>query len=461
LGIDNNNNNSYGKLKLNPKYEVQIRGLTPCEYKMLRNSMQMVGQRIPIIADKDGNIIDGHHRFKICMELGIEPEFETQDFESEEQKLKTIIDVNSARRHYNKWELFESVMTKKPVIEAEVKAEQQLKYPKAGEKGLKPIPIGVKDFTPIDINKIANNDCNLTLEKNNHDSASNRSDSNRVNKLLGKMMDVSHTTISTWEYVKNNANEKQIEDLRNGKVTANKVAAHLKAAEKQRQSIQQAKFINSKYLLPDQATIYCGDFRDPAILAKIPDGSASLILLDPFYAEEYWYLYEALPPIVMAKLKPNGHFVSLFGDTLKRKFMNILEADGLIYNTDISIQLQGPFSHDQHLHISRKKKDFLWYYKGPELITNGLLQNLIPSERSDKDLHKMQQSTKEAEEIISRLTFPDTGDVVLDLMMGSGTNIKAALNCSSGRKGIGIEINQVTCEKARAYITGSFLSDTG
>ena len=70
---------------------------------------------------------------------GIEPEFETQDFESEEQKLKTIVDVNSARRHYNKWELFESVMTKKPVIEAQVKAEQQLKYPKPGEKGLKPI----------------------------------------------------------------------------------------------------------------------------------------------------------------------------------------------------------------------------------------------------------------------------------------------------------------------------------
>ena len=85
-------------------------------------------------------------------------EFESQDFESEEQKLKTIVDVNSARRHYNKWELFESVMTKKPIIEAQVKAEQQLKYPKPGEKGLKPIPIGVKNFTPIMVDdKISNN----------------------------------------------------------------------------------------------------------------------------------------------------------------------------------------------------------------------------------------------------------------------------------------------------------------
>ena len=135
--------------------------------------------------------------------------------------------------------------------------------------------------------------------------------------------------------------------------------------------------------------------------------------------------------------------------------MNLLESEGLIHNTDVSVQLEGPFNHDQHLHISRMKKDLLWYYKGPELITNGLLQNLIPSERSAKDLHDWQQSPKEAEDIISRLTFPNTGDVVLDLMMGAGTNIKATVNCGSGRKGIGIEIDQAACEKARAYIAAS------
>ena len=64
---------------------------------------------------------------------------------------------------------------------------------------------------------------------------------------------------------------------------------------------------------------------------------------------------------------------------------------------------------------------------------------------------------KEAEEIISRLTFPDTGDVVLDLMMGTGTNIKATLDCVSRRKGVGIDIDQVTCEIARANIASSKL----
>ena len=90
---------------------------------------------------------------------------------------------------------------------------------------------------------------------------------------------------------------------------------------------------------------------------------------------------------------------------------------------------------------------------------SGLPQSLVPSERSDKDLHEWQQSTKEAEAIISRLTFPDTGEVVLDLMMGAGTNIKALLNCGSGRKGIGIDIDQVTCQKAAADIAASFSKD--
>lgn len=39
--------------------------------------------------------------------------------------------------------------------------------------------------------------------------------------------------------------------------------------------------------------------------------------------------------------------------------------------------------------------------------------------------------------------------------MGAGTNIKATLNCGLGRKGIGIDIDQVTCENARANLASS------
>ena len=428
------------EFKINPKYQVLTRPYTTSEYKRLKDSIR-VGQELPIIIDEENCILDGHHRLKVCEELGIKPNVEVRKYQNEEQKIRAINQLNYARRHCNKWELYMAAERIRPEFEAEVKAEQELKYQK-GKKGTQ--PIGVKNLTPIriiDNNDVSSND----LEKKD----------GRVNRKIGDIVGVSRTTIWQWKQVKDNYSEQDLKALGEGRMEPRDLFKKMKAAKMREKLVQQSIGINSRFQIPNGITIYCGDFRDPAILAKIPDGSISLILLDPLYAEEYWYLYEALPPIVMAKLKPNGHFVSLFGDTMKRKYMNILETEGLIYNTDLSVQLQGPFNHDQHLHISRKKKDFVWYYKGPELITNGLLQNLIPSERSEKNLHEMQQPTKEAEEIISRLTFPDTGDVVLDLMMGAGTNIKATLNCGSGRKGIGIEVNQVTYELARADLTSS------
>ena len=344
--------------------------------------------------------------------MGIKPWVEVRKYQNEEQKIRAINQLNYARRHCNKWELYMAAERMRPEFEAEVKADQELKYQK-GKKGTQ--PIGVKNLTPIriidDNNDIISND----LEKKD----------GRINRKIGDIVGVSCTTIWQWKQVKDNSSEQQLKALSEGKIEPYDLFKKIKAAKKQEKLAQQSIGINAKFQIPDGVTIYCSDFRDPLILAKIPDGSISLILLDPPYAEEFWYLYEAIPPIAMAKLKPNGHFVSLFGDIMKRRYMNILEAEGLIYNTDISVQLQGPFSHDQHLHISRKKKDLLWYYKGPELITNGQLQNLITSQRPEKDLHEWQQSTKEAEEIISRLTFPDTGDVVLDLMMGAGTEHKS------------------------------------
>ena len=407
------------KLKSNPKYEIQTRPYTSSEYKRLKDSMKELGQEQPIIIDEDGYILDGYHRLKVCEELGIDPWVAVGNYESEEQKIRAINQINWARRHFNQWELYIAAETKRAEFEAEVRTQQELKYQK-GKKGTQ--PIDVKNLTPINL-----------IENNGDKVGGSENRDGRVNSKLGEIVGVTSTTIWQWKQVLDNASIEQLKALEQGKSSPHKIYEKIKAAKKQENIIQQSLQINSKFPFPDQATIYCGDFRDPAILAKIPDNSISLIILDPPYAEEYWYLYEALSPIAIAKLKANGHFISLFGDTLKRKFMNILETEGLIYNTDLSVQLQGPFNHDQHLHISRKKKDFVWYYKGPELITNGLLQNLIPSERSEKNLHEMQQPTKEAEEIISRLTFPDTGDVVLDWMMGAGTNIKATLNCGSGR----------------------------
>ena len=115
------------------------------------------------------------------------------------------------------------------------------------------------------------------------------------------MADVSSTTFWQWKQVRDNATYGQLRALTEGRITPHKVYEKIKDAKKHDEKIEQAKEINSRFSLPDKATIYCGDFRDPAILALIPDGSVSLIILDPPYAEEYWHLYKALSSIAMNK----------------------------------------------------------------------------------------------------------------------------------------------------------------
>jgi ParB-like chromosome segregation protein Spo0J len=51
------------------------------EYEALKNSIKEEGLHLPITINQNGVIIDGHHRYRICEELGIEPIFEVIDFD--------------------------------------------------------------------------------------------------------------------------------------------------------------------------------------------------------------------------------------------------------------------------------------------------------------------------------------------------------------------------------------------
>ncbi len=74
--------------------------LSPDDYAALKESIQREGVLIPIEVDESGTIIDGHHRVKICHELGIKDYPKTvvsglDDFEKKSRARQ----LNIARRH--------------------------------------------------------------------------------------------------------------------------------------------------------------------------------------------------------------------------------------------------------------------------------------------------------------------------------------------------------------------------
>ena len=86
--------------------------------------------------------------------------------------------------------------------------------------------------------------------------------------------------------------------------------------------------------------------------------------------------------------------------------------------------------------------------KGGKLSTPDFLSDVVKSDTPSKGLHEWEQSTIEAEHVISRLTLE--GQTVFDPMMGSGTTGAAAVKLR--RRFIGVEIDSDKFEVAKIRI---------
>lgn len=86
---------------INKEYENLIPKVSDSDYQKLKESISQDGQWVPIIINQDGIVLDGHHRFKACNELEIEPKIESKSFDNKLLEKKFVIECNLNRRHLN------------------------------------------------------------------------------------------------------------------------------------------------------------------------------------------------------------------------------------------------------------------------------------------------------------------------------------------------------------------------
>jgi DNA modification methylase len=123
-------------IRFHTDYEKIVPKLKPEEYQELKSSIAENGLYHPIIINKDGFILDGHHRFKACNELGIlklqeKTKFEVKSFDSEYSERIFVIDTNLTRRQLEPYSRVELVLLKK---EEHLKLGKQ-RMSESGEKG--------------------------------------------------------------------------------------------------------------------------------------------------------------------------------------------------------------------------------------------------------------------------------------------------------------------------------------
>jgi N6-adenosine-specific RNA methylase IME4 len=115
---------------VDPLYEGLLPKLSASEQEALEFSISAEGQHYPIIVNEEGVILDGHHRFKACQHLGLEPRVEVKKFVDKLLERKFVIEVNLRRRHLNDFQRAELAY---PLLEI----EGELAKHRMGQKGIK------------------------------------------------------------------------------------------------------------------------------------------------------------------------------------------------------------------------------------------------------------------------------------------------------------------------------------
>jgi ParB-like chromosome segregation protein Spo0J len=129
------------QVKINPEYARLVSELSPQEYESLKQSIMKDGLYVPIIVNQNGIILDGHHRYKACQELGIEPKTLVKVFEDKLDEQLFVIECNLIRRQLNNFQRIELALKTKPILEAIVKRNESL-----GGKGVRFLtPLGRVD----------------------------------------------------------------------------------------------------------------------------------------------------------------------------------------------------------------------------------------------------------------------------------------------------------------------------
>ena len=170
------------KLEVSQEYASLVPQLSAEEYESLKQSIKENGLYVPIIVNQDGIILDGHHRYKVCQELGIkEPKTLVKEFKEKLDEQLFVIDCNLRRRQLNNFQRTELALKSKSILTEIAKKNMSL-----GGKGS-------KDLETLDEKGVA--------------------------EEIGKIAGVSHETVRKADKLLDSAPEDVIEKLRTGEMS--------------------------------------------------------------------------------------------------------------------------------------------------------------------------------------------------------------------------------------------------
>jgi ParB-like chromosome segregation protein Spo0J len=217
-------------LRINPEYAKLLPKMSDEEFAELKASIETEGQHYPIVANENLEVLDGHHRFRACVELGIEPDFEVRRFEDKLLEKKFVIEANLRRRHLNNFQLVELGV---PLLEIE--KELAKKRQVTGGKNGRSMQVGL---APDDAKPV------FSAFKG------------KATAAVAKKVGVSTRTFERGKKILEKASEEDKQQLREGKASISKVYSEVVAVEKEAEQTP-----NEDYAKPAATNATVNDVR--------------------------------------------------------------------------------------------------------------------------------------------------------------------------------------------------------
>ncbi len=377
------------------------------EYEALKQDIEANGQQAPIIVTLDGCVIDGHHRLRVCHELGLVPL--VLDIEPDHPKALAI-KLNLVRRNLSVDQVSELRKVQQKL--AYEMAESGMTQAQIGEILGVPRPtIARWGGTNVQSNNGPPPDNRVKIPKGEHEVIAQRIDDGDSLAQVAADYGVTRKAI---------------------RKTVNKVKAAAEEAA--------AREADAETIQPDAEgdrwKMLHGDFRER--LADLPDGSVDLIVTDPPYPAKVLPLWSDLSEVAARILKPGGVLLAMSGKIHLDEVMMRL-GEHLAYGWVYMLPLERGLSRINGRNLMQGWKPWLAYSAGA--WPSGSIEyadDRIDSGYREKSRYRWEQDPIGALRLLE-IFDPQARGLIVDPFTGTGSFGVAALQ--HGSRFLGVELD--------------------
>ena len=452
------------------------------EFADLKADIEANGQKVPCKI-WHGQLLDGRHRKRACIELGLQPTYE--DVSNEPDPLKYVVSLNYVQRSLTDSQkdaiaaelvMWDSFIPLAKVMQQIAARERQDKVRELAKEGIQGKEIAKElnvsqatisndlkaPLTPVP--PVIGKTTEQASEIMGRSKASVKKAVAVQNEAPELLEGMKAGLITTSDAYRNKDLSKEVREDALEKVQSGKSKTLTDAVRETQREHNREESFRSAAMAPisRRVKLYTASVQDA--INEIEPDSVDIIITDPPYPRQYLDTWRDLGAFAAHALKSGGMLAAMSGQSYLPEVFRNLEHENLAYRWMICYYFEMGIADVRFRQFGNHWKPVLIYHKGVlqkdmdklphrlDYIEDGNTKSMFSGAvlEQNQTHHIWGQRLDGFKALIRQFSGP--GDVICDPFIGSGTTALATLEIGEGRTFVGGEIDSENVEISRGRI---------